>query len=401
VSFAAPLWLGIAALVGAGVLVAHLFQRTVPPQDVLPTVRFVPAGTPMAVRRSRRLSDVLLLLLRLAIVALLGVALAAPYASTGAPARVVLADRSRAVASISEVADSVRAAGGNTLIAFDSTPTALRDDSPGALSRSTARGSLSAALVAAHRAIAHATEGREAVELVIVSPLVQEELDSATMTLLAMWPGPTRLVRVRAVAPRAPAWEIRASGDDPAVAALGPSPRGPVTLRVVRGAPTQADSQWARAGGTLVVWPADGSGPVRRSQQDTAAAVAAGDAVVVASFVRTHDPGPGTPLAHWGDGRPAASEQAIGLGCVRHVAVPVDAVGDVSLRASFGRLTRAFVAPCGGARDFRAAELPRRHAAPAAGVPRPASTSLPLLLAVIATLLLAAEQVVRRPRSAA
>src|SRR5262245_32091233 len=105
-SFVAPLWLAAAAVVGSGVLFAHLFSTTVPPQDVLPTVRFIPDGTPLTVLRTRRITDWWLLLLRLLAVVLLGLALSGAHVSRNAPARVVLLDVSRAVASPTAALDS-------------------------------------------------------------------------------------------------------------------------------------------------------------------------------------------------------------------------------------------------------------------------------------------------------
>src|SRR5688572_21934633 len=191
-SFAAPLWLVAAALVAAGVVIAHLFSTSVPPRDLLPTVRFVPEGAPLAVLRTKRISDVALLLLRLLAVTLMGLALAGAHVPRRGPSRVVLVDRSRAVASIAEVRDSVAALGDDAVtIAFDSSARRVSRDSLPALTTMPARGSLSAALVAAHRALAQ-LDDRSGSELVVVSPLANEEVDSSTVRLLALWEGPVR-----------------------------------------------------------------------------------------------------------------------------------------------------------------------------------------------------------------
>src|SRR5256885_4759859 len=99
-NFVAPMWLAAAGLAGAGVLLAHLFATTIPPQDVFPTAAFIPQSTPRVVVRSRRLSDLLLLLLRLLAVALLGFAFAGTHVRRPPPSRIVIVDASRAVASL-------------------------------------------------------------------------------------------------------------------------------------------------------------------------------------------------------------------------------------------------------------------------------------------------------------
>lgn len=197
-SVGAPIWLGVAGLVAAGVVIAHLISTSVPDRDLLPTVRFVPQGAPLTVLRTRRLTDLFLLALRVLAVALLGFALAGVHVTRDAPARVVIADRSRAVQSVAEMRDSLAALADAdaVIIAMDSSTRIVPPDSlVGGSGRARPRGSLSVALVAAHRVL-DATDERERTELVIVSPLVREEVDSATAPLLTLWPGPIRHVNV-------------------------------------------------------------------------------------------------------------------------------------------------------------------------------------------------------------
>jgi hypothetical protein len=414
-SFAAPIWLAAAALVGAGVLIAHLFSPTVPPQGVLPTVRFIPEGAPLTVLRSRTVSDWLLLILRLLAVALLGFAFAGAHLRRRAPERVVVVDVSRAVASISTAADSaIPASRGGRLIAFDTVARSVPRDSLRALGRTNARGSLSAALLAAHRLVADVPDDRDRTELVIVSPLVREEVDSATSRLLDLWAGPVRVVRVAAAsAPAAPGWELRAEGDDPVAAALGAAThRGPAALRIVRMPPTPADSQWANAGGILVVWPArdEARALPPRAAPDSQGGIAAPRDVAIAPFARRFQPRPGRVLLRWADGEAAATEHAFGRGCIREVAIPVDAVGDLSLRASFRGIVASLLPPCEGAPDLRpvaneelpgaSARAPERLAA--AGRERNDQGALPLWLAIAGAAVLLAEQLLRtRGRAAA
>ena len=407
-SVAAPIWLGVAGLVAVGVVIAHLISTSVPDRDLLPTVRFVPEGAPLTVLRTRRLTDLLLLALRVLAVALLGVALAGVEMTRDAPPRVVIADMSRAVGSFAEVRDSVAglSGAGAVIVEMDSVARAVPLDSlvDGQGSARPASASLSAALVAAHRAIAEATGDRENTELVIVSPLVREQIDSATAPLLALWPGAVRHVSVRpASAPATVGGTIRATGDDPVAAVLDTSH----AARVVRATPTAQDSAWAAGGGALVVWPANlqKSTLRRRVVSDTQYGVAAENHVVIGSYARTHDPRAGRAVAHWLDGSPAATEVAHDDGCIREVAIPVDAAGDIALRDNFRRLALSLVQPCGGARDFASVPLADlgvagRAATERQSAPRAAPAFVParegLWLALAALAVLIAEQLLRR-----
>jgi hypothetical protein len=90
---------------------------------------------------------------------------------------------------------------------------------------------------------------------------------------------------------------------------------------------------------------------VARARADTAGAVIAGEAALVFPLARRWELAPSVHpsrvAARWVDGAPAAVEFAVGAGCIRDVAIPVPAEGDVVLRPSFGRLVRALGAPCG------------------------------------------------------
>ena len=407
-SFLAPIWLGVAAAVGVGILVAHLFSTSVPPRDYLPTVRFVPEGAPMAVMRTRRLSDVPLLLLRLLAVALFGLALAGVHLTRNGPSAIVLVDASRAVRSFGEVRDSARAAAAEDamLIAFDASARRVSRDSLETMDATDARGSLSAALVVAHRAMAPVSEGRERTELIVVSPLVREEVDSASARLLALWSGPVRHVRVAAAdPPTVNGVTVRATGDDPVAAAVSRAPKvqSPEhrAARIVRTLPTRADTAWARdSGNVLVLWPADERSDLlaRRATVDTQTAVAAGSHVVVATFARAHQPRGGRVLARWIDGEPAATETPLGRGCIREVAIPVDPVGDVVLRENFRAIAGRIIEPCGGSRDFTASVMPSKATAARSDnvqVLRRTDNRLPWLLAAFALAVLLLEQFLR------
>ena len=404
-SLLSPLWLVAAALVGAAVIVAHLFSTAVPPKSVLPTVRFVPDESAPAVSRSRRVSDLLLLALRLLAVAALGFAFAGAYLPRGAPSRVVVVDVSRAVGSVAELRDSVRALSPELAIVFDSTARRLTGDS---LVLLRARGSLSSGLVAAHRGLAHATKGRDRTELVVVSPLVREEMDSATATLLALWEGPVRLVRVRpGVSQRPLSWEIRTVGDDAVEAALasfqiwneGCTARITTrartcvpAVRVVRTTPTDSDSLWARdSAGVLVLWPFTAT-----ATPDSQYGIATATETVIAPFQQLSRPANGRVLIRWPNGEPAATERALGRGCIRDVAVAVDPVGDVALRESFRNVAGSLVEPCGGAGDFTLAPIPRVQKTFTRLEASAAAGTLPLWLVLFAATILLVEQRLRR-----
>jgi hypothetical protein len=201
-------------------------------------------------------------------------------------------------------------------VLFDTSLTTI--DTPGPdslanLSRTDARGNVSLGLIGALRASARFRDRADSMTLTLVSPLTAEEVDAATDSIRALWPGAVRLVRVRA---------------------------------------SPADSGGALA---TVDWPADGhaDGTVARPAADTEGALVAtssGRLVVVSPFVRTwrfDRVGDARVVLRWVDGGPAAVERAEGTGCVRHVAVPVPTEGDLVLRAGYQRLADAMRARCG------------------------------------------------------
>lgn len=413
-SLAAP-WFAAAALAAAAaVVLLHFLARERPPAAFLPTARFVPPHPVHAPSRSARPSDLPLLLLRVAAVLLVGLALARPHvAARRQPlVRVVLVERSRAVAEPRAALDSARAwrRGGDRLVAYDSAGARLPAESlaaaPGAWG---ARGSLTAGLVAALREAVDLAPRADSLELVLVAPLTQESWDAATAMVRAQWQGGIRLVRVAAAAesPRAIA-VTGAPGDDPVaatVALLGASP-GSARGRLVRGALTGADSAFARAGGAVTWWPAAAD-----TLGDTVGAIVArgwasgAEAVVAAPFVRAAAlPDSGTVVARWADGAAAAVEQPLGSGCLRRVAFALPPASDVALGSAMRRFVARLVAPCGGEQRF--APLPDSLVArlagaggamPAAAVVRGAAVFPPLAtwLLLLAAAALLGEMVLR------
>jgi hypothetical protein len=414
VSWLVPSALGIAAVAAVVAVALHFIARSRPLAEPLPTARFIPNRPIHARTRSFALTDLLLLAMRIAALAALGLAVAGPMVGRrGEIRRVVMADRSRAVANIAEVRDSVKAIvkANDVVIAFDSAARVVPVSLVDSLRASNAAGSLSSALAAATQAAVRASPRTDSLELVLVSPLAHEEIDAATAAMRASWPGRIRVVPVAAAAPsgdRARV-EVRGAANDAIAAAVSlmgvASPGGMV--RVVRTAPTREDSVWATtAGHVLVHWPArdDVPGWKRREAMDAIGGVTANGATVVSPFPRVWAL-EGTAIARWSDGTPAAVERATGDGCIRDVGVSIDDASDLALRPSFRRFVAELVGPCGGARENTSIDEAMRVSLAGSG-PLAAATSLrdrtaelspwtPWLLA-LAALLLVGELAMRR-----
>jgi len=362
-----PSALAIAAVTCIALIAAHFIARDRPVAEPLPTARFVPDRRIHARTTSIALSDLLLLALRIAAVAAIGLGIAGPIVAgaRGRIARIVLVDRSRSVLSLADARDILRAAGAaDVVIAFDS---AARTLDAGAraidsLDKTGATGSLSAALAAASAAATSLASGADSIELALVSPVSTEELDAATPAIRAAWPGRIRLMRLRpktasVVSPSA--LELPREPNDPVVAGLSLLPRElGASVRVVRGRLTAADSVWGReAGHVLVHWPAADSATdwPARPNLDAIGGVTSATGAIVARLPRLWSVS-GRAIARWADGEPAAVERTLGAGCIRDVAVVVDPASDVTLRAPFRGFSRALLAPCGGARAFAPAD---------------------------------------------
>lgn len=348
-SFFAPGYL-LAALAAAGALVAaHFIVRRQPRALTLPTARFVPDAPVLTTGWDRRPSDLLVLALRVLCVLLAGLALAGPFLRerAGGSAKLILADRSRAVADSVELRDSIAAvrADGDVLL----------DYGAGAAGR----GSFSAGLVTATRAASRFRGGADSVELVIVSSFAAEELDAATARVRREWPGRARLVRVAAAAiadsMRSPVL-VSEPADPFAVALAIALPRTSADVRIVRGALGSADSLWAaeQPGRVLLHWPVSGApdGFIARGVRDSIGGVVARGQAIISPFQRRWQLVSAIDrdaVAWWIDGDAAAVESALGSGCIRSVAIPVSVAGDFVLRPDFHALIRELAQPCGGA----------------------------------------------------
>ena len=416
-----PGFLVAGAVAALAVVALHLIMHRLPPVTHFPTARFVPPGTARAIRRALRPDDLLLLALRAAMVLLAGAALARPVVSPDrrAIARVVVLDRSRAVESIDVARDSVRAliSAADVLVIFDSAARVVSAplDSIGVIERTGARGNLSAALVAAIHASALLSDLADSIEIALVTPALAEEMDAATRSVRAAWPGRIRVVRVAGdtTAEGSRGGRERtvvASPDDPVAAgiALWGWHSEAQRVRLVRRTPVPDDSAWAHGGGVLVHWPAAPEG-AQGPGSDSIGAVITEGAVVVAGFARRAQSGmdDAAPVAWWADGRPAAVQRSSGAGCIREVAIEVPRRGDLVLRPSFRRLLHALTRPCHGVSDSRplpdgamallAGEGTLAHASALPGASRRSTLAPWLLLGALALALL--EPLARRRRS--
>jgi hypothetical protein len=353
-SFLAPWAFAIAGIAAAGMVLLHLVARQRPAAYVLPTTRFIPDQRTLVSRAATRPRDLLLLALRVLLLLSVGAAFARPVITPrrGAMARVVLIDRSRAIAyapdGITKAKSLAPDGTPTTLIAFDSMPSVVSSaalDSLAGAPRADAAGSLSAALIAARRASSALAERADSIQLILVSAVAASEVDSATRRLRAEWPGAIRIERVALRADSSAPWTLdrRLSADDqlgPAIAHLSTSSSGVVT-HLVRSAPSAIDSAFARDGGTIVRW------DTTAAARPVAEGLAVGDEVIVAALGRRAVSTEGKAIARWADGTVAASEAKLGKGCVRDVGVTLPAAGDIALHPPFQRIVRTLLTPCG------------------------------------------------------
>ncbi len=328
-TFLFPGFLWAAGAVSLGVVVLHFLITQQPKSELLPTVRFVPDVPARSTSLAIKPSDLLLLLLRVLAIMLIGAAFAQPRLTPQHQnvSRIVVVDASRAVGNMAELVDSARpyVANAAAVVVFDSVarelPIATASDSLTALSTrpaSVRRGSYSPALIASLRAAARIRESSDSIELVVVSPFVNEQRDAATPAIRDLWPGHIRTVQVTA----APDTSL-ASGRQ---------------ARIVWVDSTNSD-----------LWK-------QRTTIDTVGAVRSGDAVMVFPFVRRWEPATidsnSRVYARWVDGEPAAFETITEAGCVRSLAIPMPTAGDAILRPDFVRFKNALNEPCGIAHDF-------------------------------------------------
>jgi hypothetical protein len=359
-SFLAPWALVVGGFAAAGAILLHLVARQRPAVVLLPTARFIADRRSLVSTVVRRPRDIVLLALRVVTLLATAAAFARPvWSPSRVPvARVVVLDRSAAVASPAEAVSRIRGlldgAVPARLIVFDSAAaslsfTAATLDSVARAPVTRRPGSITSALVAARRAASPLAERADSVQLELVSPVAASELDDATALVRAQWPGAISLVRIGAAtsADSSSSWSLERAIpiDDP----RGPAASGlrvaagPRAVRLRTSALGAQDSAFARSGGTVVEW--DSAGVI------APAALVVGDDVVVAQLGRARLDGAGRTVARWADGTAAAREAAVGRGCIRTVAVGLPTAGDLPLRRAFQRAVRGLLAPCGASRN--------------------------------------------------
>lgn len=360
-SWLLPSALAIGGIAAAVAIALHFIARSRPLAEPLPTARFIPQRPIHARTRSMALTDVALMLVRVAALLALAAAVAGPVfaAARSRVARVIVVDRSRDVANIQQVRDTVRALlrSGDVIVAFDSDAAVI--PSVDSLKQVDAQGSLSAGLASAVRAGASLATRADSVELIVVSAFTNAEVDDATVRIRSAWPGRARVVRAASL-PATPSVRPRvatdATTDDPVVAGLslmgvtGLGMVGAQDIRLVRARVSAADTAWARdPGHVLIHWPSADENALwpKRPAIDAIGAVASSGGVMVGRFPRLWVVD-GHAIARWADGEAAAVEHATGSGCVRDVAIVFDPASDATLRQSFRDLVKPLLDPCGG-----------------------------------------------------
>jgi hypothetical protein len=399
-------WFVVAGAAGAAAMVvAHLIAlRTRAPRP-LPTARFVPRASDRTAVIERRPRDKALLALRAGALLLAGLALAGPVTVVGERelVRVAIADYANA-RDTTEVADSVRAIEGARVV----------ESSP--------QRSLTGAFVQALQLAGELGQRGHPVQLSLISPLTEANVDSATLAVRGLWPARVRLVPVAAApeAPRSYTALFRGPVNDPlrfAVAQLNATAAATDTIIVSRLPPTPADSAMAERGHAVVHMPPGGISTAfaATARADTVYGLAVEAYTMITALERgsrvvSLDVEPGTThvVARWIDGAAAAVERSLGAGCVREVGFAVPDAGDIVVSRSFHRVLSAIAAPCGvhlrstplggtqraalaGTGDEQAVFRPVRSAV----APSPAA---PLLLLLVVAMLVA-ELIVRRRRT--
>ncbi|HUQ18678.1 MAG TPA: BatA domain-containing protein [Gemmatimonadaceae bacterium] len=359
-TFLAPGFLFGALAVALGIVALHFIVTRQPRAAILPTARFVPDSPATAIVRDARPSDLLLMLLRVLIVLAAGAALARPVIkpSRQAQGQIFVVDASRAVANISEAIDTTKRLyrEGDAIIVFDSSARNLGGiDSLGVVKRNANTGNLSGALIASLRAASAMRDRVDSIDLVIVSPLVDEEFDAATDSIRKLWKGRARIVRTAAHIDSSSAAstkiDLRSNSED----ALA------ITTAIANKLPEQKAARFFRTAAftpdenqPVVVWPVSERPPFAvAASPDLSGGVTTGAIQVVAPFSRrwkfpADSIRTARVIAWWADGEPAAIEKPIGQSCIKSVAIPVVAIGDLVIRPEFVRFVSSISSVCGG-----------------------------------------------------
>ncbi len=372
IAFAFPWVLGLAVAGALAITALHLLSVRRPPELLLPTARFLPPRDVRAVSRTRRPSDLWLLLLRVALLLAAGIAIAGPHWRSPKRTRLLLVVADRAVehdtASIRRLVSSD---------ATEQTESATRVVTVFADSGRADADVASLVPLAIRTAARLAREDAsiDAIALHLLTRTVPED-SAAYRAWRSAWPGrivthtgaPTTRVRRLTVvdADREPGAATRAPAvDDVVLAALawhtarlsGAVSAPTDTVLVVRDttAGAGATASIAAASGIRLEWPANAvpQGWVAVRAGDSASALVAGGRAlmgpwpVVARPDVTSDAGrDAIAIAWWSDGTVAATERSTREGCARAIAVSIPAGSDALLSPSSNALFDRLLAPC-------------------------------------------------------
>ena len=402
-SFAAPAWIGLAAVASLAVVAIHLIAWRLPRTTVLPTARFVPDEPARSAARTILLSDIVLLAVRVAVVMLGGVAMARPVFESrpsGVATVIAVAAASDSVALMDSLR-AIRRTDHTSFVVFDTTARIVAGV-PAIQSASRAF-AVSTGVLAAIREARRLQQDYDTVRIALIGPFTPSAFDNATSQVRALWPDSIHMVRIPPAgsAPIPPRADVEAGGDDPVVAGIRLAQSNGLIQgksRVIRaGTAPVPDS-----GETIVLWP-------RRSSDDAAHmdGVWAAGTTAIGSFIPSPLGDSGRVIARWANGVPAAREWSRGSGCIRAIGFDVPDVGDFVLSPAFQRLASELLAPCGGSVDAESVpdSLLAMLSAPPATPPIHGSSGHDLrnraaaIIMVLATLLGVAELLVRRTAS--
>jgi hypothetical protein len=384
-TFATPWMFGLAALGALGVVGLHLLSVREPPEQPLPTARFVPGGSARAVARQPRLSDRRLLALRILALLAFGAAFSGVRCGSGAESTVELV-----YVDPSVLGDSLQ---WRAMVRADSAAVVTRVEAP-------------------LRGLAHDPAFAIVRALRDASSLVSREPEVEQFGLTVVVPGTVQTIRgwdawraqwpaqIRVVVQgdwRRPRPQIQVEGgtaDDPVRAALQVMSRDGsqnasrdasrealrdtagematrLMVRVVRDDTVsrgRGDSSGAAPAAVVVWWPRSGipDGWEPMPGPDIVGALTANGRALVGPFTRrarvvasaglmaaSADLAAWRPVVWWSDGAVAAVEREVNGTCERQVAIPVPVATDLWLSSSARGVLDALVAPCGDGLDAR------------------------------------------------
>ncbi len=362
IGFAFAWVLGVAAAGVLAISALHLLSVRRPPELLLPTARFLPDRDVRAVSRTRRPSDVLLLLVRIAVLVTAGLAAAVPAWRNRAREQVTLVVADALVARDTAAMRALvqQGTGVASRVVFADTNTSARTgggDGPAAL------------MPVAWRAAAMLSRDAvvDSIDLHLLLSEAPEARDAGFAAWRAAWPG--RITTHHAAAAAQPrrvvvvaADTVGTRSDDAVRAAFAWH-----AARASQGSATRVDTvALARGDGTAgivagsatsivhVSWPQQGvpagwqAGPARAGAGDSALALTVGGRALTGPFAVTAIlvDTLATPIAWWSDGRVAATERRTPVGCERDVAVVSTPASDILLSASANALFDRLLASC-------------------------------------------------------